>query len=267
MKQQRMKRATHDMLDRLGKEKSPTTHAIASIIKEDAWMHPVIIADGIDIKSCIRANVCTPPFDFCTVDLIRDTGWTFRKWVVMCSRADENEWSFFTITMSTDHMLPGSPTFVRLNDDGRFIDHQQPITLSDGAGREAKIAGRDIGEQGLRIALVTFSMMHAKNVMLRPRPATEFERRLCRKRKRHPITTYKTLVVQRSREKIEPLTIDSTQPEARQMPHHCVRGHFATYSKDTGLLFGKHSGTFWIPAHIRGDRKHGEIIKDYKVEP
>ena len=24
-------------------------------------------------------------------------------------------------------------------------------------------------------------------------------------------------------------------------------------------------GTYWIPAHVRGDREHGEVHKDYRV--
>jgi hypothetical protein len=46
--------------------------------------------------------------------------------------------------------------------------------------------------------------------------------------------------------------------------HHIVRGHFATYTADKPL-FGKYVGTYWREAHARGDRKAGEVAKDYRV--
>jgi len=47
---------------------------------------------------------------------------------------------------------------------------------------------------------------------------------------------------------------------------HIVRGNFATYT-ESNPLFGKFTGTYWRPAHVRGDKKHGEIVKDYNVKP
>ena len=47
---------------------------------------------------------------------------------------------------------------------------------------------------------------------------------------------------------------------------HICRGHFATYSPDKPL-FGKHAGTFWVPAHVRGNAERGVVAKDYRVLP
>lgn len=47
---------------------------------------------------------------------------------------------------------------------------------------------------------------------------------------------------------------------------HICRGHFRTYTGDAPL-FGKYVGTFWVPAHARGDAKHGLTIRDYVVHP
>jgi len=44
---------------------------------------------------------------------------------------------------------------------------------------------------------------------------------------------------------------------------HICRGHFRTY--DEKPLFGKVTGTFWVPAHIRGDVSIGKIKKDYEI--
>lgn len=45
---------------------------------------------------------------------------------------------------------------------------------------------------------------------------------------------------------------------------HICRGHFATYSEERPL-FGKLSGTFWMPAHVRGNREVGEVKSNYIV--
>lgn len=48
---------------------------------------------------------------------------------------------------------------------------------------------------------------------------------------------------------------------------HVVRGNFAHYTDDN-KLFGKYTGMFWRPMHIRGEAKHGIVGKEYvMVEP
>jgi hypothetical protein len=47
---------------------------------------------------------------------------------------------------------------------------------------------------------------------------------------------------------------------------HICRGHFATYGDDAPL-FGKYTGRFWRPMHLRGSSVAGEVVKDYKVVP
>lgn len=46
---------------------------------------------------------------------------------------------------------------------------------------------------------------------------------------------------------------------------HICRGHFATYTEEKPL-FGKVVGTFWVPAHTKGSKKFGEVIKDYELK-
>jgi len=52
-------------------------------------------------------------------------------------------------------------------------------------------------------------------------------------------------------------------------PLSSVRGHFAEYGEKygKGLLFGKYSGRFWIPQHIRGSEIIGVSEQEYLVEP
>ncbi len=53
------------------------------------------------------------------------------------------------------------------------------------------------------------------------------------------------------------------------MPRHVCRGHFAEYGPEfnKGLLFGKYSGRFFIPPHMKGKRENGVVEKDYRLAP
>lgn len=54
---------------------------------------------------------------------------------------------------------------------------------------------------------------------------------------------------------------------------HGVRGHMAHYGAccpghdPKGLLFGKLTGRYWVPPHVRGDAKHGTVVQNYRLEP
>tara|TARA_R110000851_G_scaffold151675_3_gene292971 strand:- start:21717 stop:23057 length:1341 start_codon:yes stop_codon:yes gene_type:complete len=52
----------------------------------------------------------------------------------------------------------------------------------------------------------------------------------------------------------------------KDLPLHVVRGHFRKYTEERPL-FGRYSGTFWVPAHAKGSKEHGEIAHEYEVNP
>jgi hypothetical protein len=60
---------------------------------------------------------------------------------------------------------------------------------------------------------------------------------------------------------------DSPAQEIGIMPRHVCRGHFAEYGPEfnKGLLFGRYSGRFYIPPHLKGDKKNGVVEKDYAI--
>jgi hypothetical protein len=61
-------------------------------------------------------------------------------------------------------------------------------------------------------------------------------------------------------------TEGNIESEGLKRALHICRGHFSTYSEEKPL-FGRVAGTFWIPAHTRGQIKEGVVISDYKVSP
>lgn len=50
----------------------------------------------------------------------------------------------------------------------------------------------------------------------------------------------------------------------RHIRQHLCRGHFSRYTEEN-KLFGKHTGTFWIPSHVRGAKENGETKVSYAM--
>lgn len=110
----------------------------------------------------------------------------------------------------------------------------------------------------------TLLFMSCKNVGLKKNDNDPKESR--RAAKRHGGTPdsyrYHTLIVRPPGAKS-----DSPGIDIGIMPRHVCRGHFSEYGPEfgKGLLFGKYSGRFFIPPHMKGDKKNGVVEKDYVI--
>lgn len=108
--------------------------------------------------------------------------------------------------------------------------------------------------------LFSLSLIHCKNV-------TIGEGRLRKRRGRrrgHDGITYKTLELEPLKHLIRHEYEGEQDGEVGRALHVC-RSHFRTYSEERPL-FGKHSGVFWVPSHVRGTKRYGEVIKDYVLK-
>lgn len=76
-----------------------------------------------------------------------------------------------------------------------------------------------------------------------------------------PLFDYRTLKLILPKKKGKGPGSPGTEQEKRM---HLCQGHFRTYTDDAPL-FGKLTGRFWIPAHIRGNEETGVVKKDYHV--
>jgi hypothetical protein len=113
-----------------------------------------------------------------------------------------------------------------------------------------------------QVCLQAFAFAHCKNVELVDCTKEHGpDEKFCRRQK-VPSVIYKTL-------KIPGMTkryADGGGHSGVEMRSHICRGHFATYTADKPL-FGRPDGIgkFWHPAHVRGNAKHGAVVKDYEV--
>jgi len=116
-------------------------------------------------------------------------------------------------------------------------------------------------------ALLTHSLLNCRNVEVETNaPPAKLSKRHQRKRGA-PMVKFKTL-------KVNPMgggrrsssggggTVDLG---GGQTALHIVRGHFKTYTADRPLL-GRHVGTYWWQANVRGSIDNGVVVKDYEVE-
>lgn len=113
--------------------------------------------------------------------------------------------------------------------------------------------------------LLGISFTHCKNVTLVDAPDRRTRQQIRRDERAgvEPVR-FKTLDIRPMRKVLEDEGQAATVGMQRAL--HICRGHFATYSPDKPL-FGKHAGTFWVPAHVRGNADRGVVAKDYRVLP
>lgn len=110
--------------------------------------------------------------------------------------------------------------------------------------------------------LLALSFMHCKNVV---RHEVEQPAPLSKKwQKRHgrPLVRYHVLDIDPMREVLR--SEGQSEEVGLKRALHICRGHFATYTADKPL-FGRVTGTFWKPQHVRGNKEAGLVLKDYRV--
>lgn len=115
------------------------------------------------------------------------------------------------------------------------------------------------------VALMTFALLHCKNVTLSPVEPNLNHSRIFMDFYGIPLTTYRTLAIRPMGKNYD---THKLTPYQGLMPLHLRRGHFVTYTEDYPA-FGKPwgIGTFWKEATLVGESKNGTVIKDYKVVP
>lgn len=109
---------------------------------------------------------------------------------------------------------------------------------------------------------LALSFAHCKNVKIQEHHTPPKVAAKRKKAGKPPGTSYKTLLIDPMKEVLR--TEGNIEKNGLKKALHIVRGHFATYTEDKPL-FGKVTGTFWKPMHARGNKKHGEIKKDYVI--
>jgi len=206
-----------------------------------------------------------PPFDNCWIEL-SDADDKFNVGIALC-RVDEGirlAWRMLIFTQPWGKpyasAAPGTFTY-EWNEEGLLQPKAEVRTWADS----------DEAEQSVRLqfclsstAIVAFSLAHCKNVELVERLPKRHEQREA-KRRGEPILKYHEIVIDPGKTKQVAIGAGSSRQDTPSRALHIARGHFATYTPDRPL-FGKFTGTYWRPAHVRGSADLGAVKSTYKVK-
>lgn len=110
------------------------------------------------------------------------------------------------------------------------------------------------------------SLLHCKNVQLVEQSAmfaSRQERRMAQRNNEPPRSKFYTLEIGAMTKTLN--RDGQAKQDGIAKALHICRGHFSEYSEEKPL-FGKYSGRFWIPAHVRGSAEAGKVVKDYSVK-
>jgi hypothetical protein len=161
------------------------------------------------------------------------------------------------------NFAPAARIMVALDRDDRAIPHGEGyLCASQPLSAELAAQPPDVLVNACWQMAYFVALTHVRNIAIEERPVPPKMQRARVRRGKPPLVTFKTLVIR----PLAALNSGGT-PGAVQgvMPLHLVRGNFAHYGPDN-RLFGRYEGTFWRPAHIRGEKRNGLALKDYRVE-
>jgi hypothetical protein len=110
-------------------------------------------------------------------------------------------------------------------------------------------------------ALFAICFCHCKNITVEAEKISRQVRRAA-ERAKEPVLTFKTINIH----PVKKVMTEEGHVESQGLKRalHICRAHFAHYTEEHPL-FGKYTGTFYKPMHVRGSLKKGMVIKDYNV--
>ncbi len=115
------------------------------------------------------------------------------------------------------------------------------------------------------ISLMAINFMHAKNVELIEEAPLPKLSKSHEKKYGQPLISYKVLKIHSMRKEHPRADGEPDASRTGLNRLHIARGHFKDYRDGPGL-FGKHQEIYWWDQHVRGNAKHGAIVKDYDVQ-
>lgn len=167
---------------------------------------------------------------------------------------------------------PNHPTWLfdviyYVRKDGSGEDGTFPMCVSDNV-KTVFASALGNGFDGGDVLLITYPMLFAtslmacRNVAVKDVAPPEKLARAQLKKRGVPKVTYKVLDIAPMQKTLR--SEGDMERNGLQKALHICRGHFAHYGPDHPL-FGKYTGTFWKPMHIRGSASAGVVHKDYRV--
>lgn len=172
----------------------------------------------------------------------------------------ENDYRLIGPVEHIEYVLDREGQLIAINGEALVptVDTTTGEMSERGAGFDRRIC-----KERLHILFLCLSFLHCKNVA-QVENAQSFKLQRARMRRgKPPLVTYRTLEINPMKEILR--TEGRSEEVGLKRALHICRGHFASYTEDK-KLFGRITGRFWIPAHVRGSKEVGEVKKDYKIK-
>lgn len=206
------------------------------------------------------------PFE---MELAEDIRWLMR---LSCYVEDPAIGSVFAGTPVRDNIALTAQQFVAVTEegqiahfsDGRRARLQMPMLAGEPHAYHLAMNARYFAHP----FMAAISFMHCKNVRLEEQKPPDKLSAKHQKNHGRPLTTYNLLEIGPMKEVLE--------SEGRRgevgLPRsfHICRGHFRTYVPERGGPGGRtitEPETQYVSAHTRGNKRSGEVRKDYNVNP
>lgn len=139
-----------------------------------------------------------------------------------------------------------------------------PIFVSDPRYQgQTDIADKAALMLGVLRHVLTF--LSARNVVLDPAPSGLTRQQRRQMERQAGVIDYRVLTVRANGERHQLTHLSRSPEEPGGFPAHLVRGHFKHYTAEAPL-FGKYTGTYYWPPHVRGNIENGAVVKDYYLE-
>jgi hypothetical protein len=180
------------------------------------------------------------------------------KWVIICR-------CFIEYKLSGSAMFIGGAVYW-LNEEDRIISYAITIVSDDDDFKYEEAVTREVNLYAAFVVHI-FARLNCHNVRLGP---ISNGLQKSPKRHRHPKAVAETVWHEIKVTSVPNIAGRSAKEvpsgESVDIRFHWVRGHYADYSKGSGL-FGnpKLKAVFWIPEHTRGEKEAGEVISSYVV--
>lgn len=232
------------------------------------------------MEQCVGLQQTTPvhrgPLVFAYIDESEDGSFVLRRFIAL-----------------TGHLLDGTPEVLiesLVGEDADMLPHavtipldaNERVSFTPDANGEPRIARTIQYESEIdeladesnvptyeQTSLILFAMalLNVKNIGTAPVPISRGARKqVARKHgvELHDVPSeYRILTLSPFKPDLTHGGMKLDHANAKRL--HLVRGHFATYG-DHNKLFGKYTGTFWVPTHARGNAEIGEVVKSYDFD-
>jgi hypothetical protein len=208
---------------------------------------------------------CIPPFDNVWIEFNIDLLKAPMRIGAHFKRATPIVWEMTAVVRVASNRKPTyipATTMVEFAEDGSLVDKHTVMPEGMDEGLEDSIQG--LVQVTSAVTITGFMFSHCKNVELVERLPKRHEQREA-KRRNEAFLKYREIVIDPGKTKQVAVGSGSSSQDHPVRALHIARGNFATYTADRPL-FGKYVGTYWRPAHVRGNADVGTVKSTYRVK-